>query len=351
MIVFVVGNDVQNENATAVATFLEGEPHRFLSLWTLEVSEDAPPSLGHTPPIAPRAVMVLARFPFASTDVVVLPQDNGMLQRAVAGAARRRGARLVLLPDGVITAARMHSLGGVRRWALDRVDEVALRAGLVVGDPGVMGSTVPDLTLLWGRRWADYLNGGRAVVPTAIVGCPRMDSLAGVPPPPDEPRVLICSQPLLVAPSWATCSAPQWYARLEELFGTSDGDPRMRLRLHPREFQDDRVPEVLKSVASRRSMREDIADATLMAAPFSTALLEAAACGRSVVMLPFDAQFAERSKEFAFLAPDWVPAVSWRAMDADSLLDCENVAEQMANDYLANVGGASQAAAEAIRSL
>lgn len=351
MIVFVVGNEVQAENATAVATFLEEGTHRFLSLWTLQVTEGVPPSPGHTPPIVPRAVLKSARFPFTSNDVVVLPQDNGVLQRAVAGAARRRGARLVLLPDGVITTARMHSLGGLRRWALDRIDKIALRTGLVAGDPGVMGSTVPDLALLWGRRWADYLNGGRSIGPTAVVGCPRMDGLATVPPPPLEPTVLICSQPIHVAPSWATGVAREWYARLEELFERDGGDPRMRLRLHPREFQDDRVPRTLKVAASRRSMREDIAGVTHMAAPFSTALLEAAACGRSVVMLPFDAQFAARSKEFAFLAPDWVPAVPWRAMDADTLLACENVAEQMANDYLVNIGGASRAAAEAIRSL
>ncbi|MEJ2887906.1 hypothetical protein [Actinomycetospora aeridis] len=348
MIILVVGNDVQRENACAVAPFLAPDPHRFLDLWTLRLTDDAPDFPGHTPPIRPATVAALTRLPVTAADTVVLPQDNGVLQRTVAATARRRGARVVLLPDGVIASARVASDTGPKRWALDRVDAVARAAGVVTGRPGVMGGTRPDLALLWGEKWADHLDGGRGAGPTAVVGCPRMDALATVPPPPDAPRVLVCSQPLLVAPSWALDVAPRWYRRLEEIFDRPD--PRLRLRLHPREFQDDRVPAALKEIASRGAMRDDIAGATLMAAPFSTSLLEAAACGRTVVMLPHDDRFAARAKEFAFLAPDWVPAVRWSEISADRLLDCDDVAKRMTDDYLVNVGTASRAAADHLRS-
>lgn len=349
MIILVVGNGVQAENAAAVARFLDPGSYRYLSLWTREVTADHPRFPSHTPPLRLRVVYALSRTRFAHDDLVVVPQDNGVLQRAVVAAARRSGAGVALLPDGVITRTRMHSQGGAHRRALDQLDMIGRGAGLVAGHPGVMGSTLPDLTLLWGLRWAEYLNRGGARGPTTAVGCPRMDALVDVPSAPDRSSVLICSQPLHVAPSWAVDAAPRWYARLTELFAQGSTDPRVRLRLHPREMQDDRVPTSLKAIASHNSMRADIAAADVVAAPFSTALLEAAACGRSVVTLPYDERFAERSQEFAFLAPAWVPAVRWQEVDADSLLGCENVSRRMTEDCLVNVGTASEVAAAVLR--
>lgn len=346
MIVFVVGNAVQERNARAVAAHLDDVVH--LDLWTLRTSAAPPDSWpGHTPPVSVGAVRAASGLPFTAADVVVLPQDTGVLQRAVAAAARRGRARVVLLPDGVITSARIHSHAGLRRWALDQVDRAGRSCGLVAGLPGAWAGTDPDLALLWGDGWTGWLTGRPER--TTVVGCPRMDVLADVAPPPEEPQVLVCSQPLHVAPAWAVADAPRWYACLERLFATPR--PGLRLRLHPRELQDEVVPAALKQVTSRRPMTADLAAASVVAAPFSTVLLEAAGCGRGVVSLVADEAFAARTREFAFLSPPWVPTLAWGDVAWERIVACENVAAKLTADYLVGIGAAAEAAAGAIRDL
>ena len=68
----------------------------------------------------------------AAHPVLVIGQDEGMIERVAVTAARKGGARLAIMPDGVRTTARVLKAGPVSR-AIDAADRTLVVAGILSG--------------------------------------------------------------------------------------------------------------------------------------------------------------------------------------------------------------------------
>lgn len=291
--------------------------------------------------------------------VLVIGQDEGTIERVAVTAARKAGARVAILPDGIRTTLRPAGHKGRRSvsLAIDAADRTLVAAGILTGRRGDFGSSAPRAIFSWGPGWEAPLQG-RA--PGALIfncGCPRADALAAIPPRPDRGNTLICSQPLTLpqtaAPTDATAAWYEWLAEMVRL-----DDPRVRVRLHPGErsprYQLSPALEPLREEPAR-SLPEDLAWADVVLSPYSSVLVEACGAGRvpiSAGSIPIWGTHADN----AFLADPRVPSIDFRTSPSlDAVLDVAAAAEfyvdALRDDYISNVGDAARLTADAIVSL
>jgi len=292
VILFVVGSGTQWEDALRIAACIDDSTCRVLDLQTLDVAP--PPAPGtpyegtHWPKQGLRTIaslLVMLRRMLADVAVVVLGQDAGRLQRIVVQTARRRGARIVVVPDGAMFDGAPPVLPPRER----REEAVMGRLGIIAGRPLEFGSTSPDVWCAWGAGWVPMLQRFSPRGKVVVTGSPRAADLAGLPPRSGgAQRVLLCSQPTWVHPfPPSTTAGPTWYRWLEQVVQSAP-EGAVTVRFHPRErdiIGELGLGSALREAARapRSSLAADLASHDAVVAPFSTVLLEAAGAGRRVL--------------------------------------------------------------------
>lgn len=346
-LVFVVGNNTQFEAVAAVLPHLPERDVRVLNLWSMRSTDDdvlEPFFPGHTPPLTlSRAFFVLRSVNFSPGDIVVIPQDVGLLERLVAKRVKRDRAILVLMPDGIVGAGA-RSNGGRTRTAIRIALNGLLRLlGLVDGVPGRMGSSGPAVIFSWGPGW------NTAFVRSAStrflsVGSPRMDKYRPTTTSSARRRLLVCSQPMHV-PTWSAPYADCWYSFLATLSSQANDDLEIAIRLHPAERNDSRVPVSLRANDSGEDLVSQIEWADCVAAPFSTVLIDALAAQKFFFVLAADDQFARSVADIPLFSDQRVPISFWNLESVKTAMRRSSSQEELRMDYLANAGHAAQAAA------
>lgn len=351
-IIFVVGNDVQLQNAQSVCHFLDPSDYQFFNLWTVRL-EDTPTGFSaHTAGVnATRLQGVVRHFRDSAGDVVVLPQDVGLLQRIIVRRAKKAGASTVLMPDGVVSAGGVPNGSFLRRAVRVSLNQVLRAIGLVEGRAGDMGSSRPTKIFTWGHGWEKAFDSmpGTDVIP---MGCPRMDDLNVVrkSTPRDERRILICSQPLSI-PSWSRPYAARWYSFLERAMTQELPGAKVRVRLHPAERRDALVPSTIMEAQEWGPLRQDIEWSTIVMAPFSTVLVEALAAHRPIVALSPSAEFSKHAKKYPFFEDARVEERSWNLKSLDpSPLEYSDLGG-LRNDFIAFAGSSGERIAAALKQM
>lgn len=348
-IVFVVSNNVQVENALSVVRHLSVDRYVFFNLLTAELTRNAPTFKSRNVPFSARLIARLifpARLP--KNGIVLLAQDLGLLWRIISRTARRLGNTIVLMPDGILSTEAVVSRSSRKfslAWALNK-----LLSSFRLAYPGGvrMGASNPDLLLRWGKEWAPCF----ALSSTSTVldaGCPRTDSLSGIAPVPRASHLLICSQPLHI-PAWSRAHVLEWYEFLETALPTLSGIADVKLRLHPAEPKSQIPATVLKYAEPlQTSLQSDIEWASVVASPFSTALLEAAVAGRSVIVLARDRLMRDVITTFPFFQH---PDMKWSDWSVDGLLGALRHARPLEDlsGYLAVRGRSGQVVADILAS-
>jgi hypothetical protein len=367
-VVFMVVSNEQLQAARAVATHLTARatvvnPYTCIAMPLDELTGVERP-VGFIP--SPRAIrdaratvrraLAMAGGP---TPVLVAGQDEGTMERVAITAARRAGARIAIMPDGVratipVVRYKAKSLS----WKAIRVaDRALVAAGILVGKRGDFGSSAPDAILGWGPGWEQPLQGRAPAALITKCGNPRADGFTEMPPRPHAGRLLLCSQPLALP---ATAAPPRevaaWYAWLEAMDGL--GDPRVRVRLHPGERSPRYdLPAGLHHLRDEtpNTLMEDLAWADVVVSPYSSVLVEAVGASR----VPISAGATQIWGVYAanaFLDDPRVPSVDFRGqVGVDELLavaaETEPQVDALRDDYLANIGDAARQTAEAIAAL
>ena len=366
-VMFMVVSDEQLEAARAVSGHLPSPP-TVVNPYTgvaqpLDQMESVQRPVGFV--ITPRAIhnarttlrraMEMSGSPHP---VLVVGQDVGTIERVGIASARKGGARLAIMPDGVFSSARLTpAMPRPMALAIDAADRTLVAAGILAGRRSDFGSSEPDMILSWGPGWEGPMHRR---VPGALIantGSPRSDSFAALPARPETGNLLVCSQPLSLTQSAAPArEVAAWYDWLTTMARVED--PRVRVRLHPGERAPRyRLPDGLQRLLAepQRPLAEDLAWADVVLAPYSSVLVEAVGASR----VPISAGSTEIWGDFAanaFLQDPRVPSVNFRTSpDLDALLDVAAAAapevDALRDDYLAHVGDASRLTADAIMGL
>ncbi len=244
-VVFMVVSNEQLEAARTVAAHLPTRatvvnPYTCTAIPLDELSSVERP-LGFIPtPRAIRNARITVRRALAlaggPSPVLVIGQDEGTMERVALTAARKAGARVAIMPDGVrATVPVVRHKAKKLSWKVIRLaDRTLVAAGILSGRRGDFGSSAPDAILGWGPGWEQPLQGRAPAALITNCGNPRADVFTEMPPRPHAGRILLCSQPLSLP---ATAAPPRevaaWYAWLEAMDAL--GDPSVRVRLHPGE--------------------------------------------------------------------------------------------------------------------
>lgn len=309
--------------------------------------------------LTPAAIMAARRtvrrglaMSAASGSVLVIGQDEGFIERVAVAAARRAGAAVVLMPDGV---GRPQGVEGTQRsWARDGAHRALAACGIVSGRRGQYGSSDPDLILSWGPGWETAVRGRSPHARILVCGSPTSDALAEIAAPPGEGHLLICSQTLIGPPPVPPDSASAaWYAWLIDMARADH--PHARIRLHPGEVSPlYPLPAELAALRDRprRPLVEDLAWADVVLSPYSSTLVEAVGAGR-VAMSAAPPAYWGAVAQNAFLQDARLPSADFRdAPPAEELLRRAAAAAHdvrgLRETYLSNVGTASERAASAI---
>ena len=294
-----------------------------------------------------------------SSPVLVIGQDEGTMERVAVVAARKAGARVAIMPDGVrATVPVVRYKAKKLSWKVIRLaDRTLVAAGILAGRRGDFGSSAPDAILGWGPGWEQPLQGRAPGALITNCGSPRADGFTEMPPRPDAGRILMCSQPLSLP---ATAAPPRevaaWYSWLEAMDGL--GDPRVRVRLHPGERSERYdLPAGLHHLRDEapRTLAEDLAWADVVLSPYSSVLVEAVGASR----VPISAGSTHIWGVYAanaFLEDPRVPSVDFRSSpDVGDLLavaaETAPFVDALRDDYLANIGHAARLTADAIVAL
>jgi hypothetical protein len=349
-IIFAVGNRVQQENAIAVAEFISEVPVFYLNLWTGTLHNEAPDFDGHSPSVTLGRIGKLAlRSPISSQDVTVIPQDVGLLQRALARRAKRTGSLVALMPDGV-AAAGANVNGSKGRLLLRSIVDASMRfIRLVDGRAGSMGSSNPHLILSWGTGW-DAAFSLATKSEFRHMGCPRMDPYTRIPSPQGPVNLLVCSQPLGI-PTWSRPYAAEWYSFLESLLEQGIANCNLRVRLHPAEKNDPSVPASLRESNLEHSLATDLRWASQVASPFSTVLVEALAAGRPFFALSRDEEFRAHASRTPFFADTRIRVSGWTSRDIENTLHKVTDSTALKSDYLCHVGDSARMTANLLVNL
>jgi hypothetical protein len=355
---FLVGAGPQLHSARRVSAYLE-RPAALLDLWSATVvGLDAGDGAGHVAPVTVgrlRAVAAAVKSWAAANPggILVAPQDVGLVYRRAIAVGRRSGLTIALLPDGVVSDGKVTQrslLGGV----VPAADAVLRSAGLFAGVHGEMAASKPDLVLSWGPGW-DGVYTARGAGRIADVGNPRADGLDALPAPEGD-KLLVCSQPTWHAAIGGDPVAAIWYGFLERLVsGAPQGS--VQVRLHP--WERDRLAELPVGSATRAVLTEgttfyqDLGWSSSVVSWGSTTMIEAAGARRPIVSVSPNEAAAELVRGYPFMRdprmvmvrPDDLP--DWPSVLA--LLDKARAQQDgYADDFLVNVGSASQAAATAL---
>ncbi len=366
-VVFLVTSTEQLQAARAVAEHLPGaatllDPYHALVAPLADVERiERPVGVFPTPGRLAgtrRTTRQALAAPAGARPILVVGQDEGTLERVAVTTAKRLGAAVVILPDGVRTTLRFEPLNArtPASRAFDVADRLLVAARVLSGRRTDFGSTRPDAILGWGPGWQRSLQGRAPGARIVSCGSPRSDALAGIPPRTGVERVLICSQPLLLPPTEApVAESLAWYDWLARIAGVSD--PRARVRLHPSERSPRyALPAELETLARSpaAALRDDLAWADVVVAPYSSILVEAVAAGRIPVSAGGTAIWG-RFAANAFLEDPRVARTDFRAdPDVGALLAAGAAAAptvaSLRDDYMAHVGDSARRAAEAIAS-
>lgn len=364
---FVVTTEEQLHTARVVASHLPAafviDPHSGRAeMLNQDTMVTRPVKVRVTPKSLVRARQAVGRaFALAPTlaPVLVIGQDLGYLERATVAAAQARGARVILMPDGIIASKRVDGGGnrGLEAVARDAIDWILRSVGLLAGRREAFGSSEPSLVLSWGPGWDSTWRTRCPHAEILNTGSPRADTYASMTQRPAVGNVLVCSQPLLLPHHHEVKpQAEIWYQWLIELFKA--GHPRLRIRLHPSERSIRYpLPLELASLGSAPAVPflDDLRWADIVVAPFSSVLVEAAGTGR----IPMTAGGAEEWGAFAdnaFLADPRVASVDFQSRPTpSSIVEQANgltaLTESLGSEFLANPGSAAAAAAHAIRTV
>ncbi|HEX2508064.1 MAG TPA: hypothetical protein VHK23_07060 [Miltoncostaeaceae bacterium] len=366
-VIFMVVSEEQLEAARAVAGHLPSpptvvNPYTGVAAPLAEMTDVRRPVGAFPTPRAIGAARATLRRSLelagAPHPVLVAGQDVGTIERVAIASARRAGARVAIMPDGVFASER---LGAGRRpleRAISAADRALVAAGVLAGRRSDFGSTAPDMILSWGPGWEAPLQRRAPAARIVNCGSPRSDAFARLPPRPGEGRVLLCSQPLFLGQAVAPPSRETvaWYDWLTAMARVDD--PRVRVRLHPGERAPAYpLPGGLRHLLGEphRPLAEDLAWADVVLAPFSSVLVEAAGASRIPISAGSTAVWGDFAAN-AFLQDPRVPSVDFRA--SPGLDDLLAVAAETApgidalrDDYLANAGDAARRNADAIAAL
>ena len=365
-IFFLVATEEQLQTARSVAAHLPAsfviDPYTGRAeLLDSHTTVTRPVKFRVTPQAIIRARLVVGRafaLAPASSSVLVIGQDIGYVERAAVAAAQARGARLILMPDGIVASKRVDGAGhrGLGAAARNAIDRRLRTVRLLAGRRDEFGASGPCLVLSWGPGWESTWRTRCPGAEILSTGSPRADGYTTITQRPAVGNVLVCSQPLLLPPQLRTVKpqAESWYRWLTELYEA--GYPQLRIRLHPSE-RSDRYPLPSELISLRSGpatpLLDDLRWADVVVAPFSSVLVEAMAAGR----VPIAAGGTEVWGAFAdnaFLADPRVPTIDFRLRPTqNSLIErAENAAaltESLRDEFLANLGSAATAAAQAIR--
>jgi len=310
----------------------------------------------HNARITVRRALMMAGGP---SPVLVVGQDEGTMERVAITAARKAGARVAIMPDGVRATVPVvqHKAATLTSSAIRVADRTLVAAGILSGRRGDFGSSAPDAILGWGRGWEKPLQGRAPAALITNCGSPRADAFVDMPPRPDAGRILMCSQPLSLP---ATAAPPRevaaWYSWLTAMAGLDD--PRVRVRLHPGERSPRYdLPPGLRHLRAEapRTLAEDLAWADVVLSPYSSVLVEAVGASR----VPISAGSTHIWGVYAanaFLEDPRVPSVDFRSSpDVDDLLavaaETAPFVDGLRDDFLANIGDAARLTAGAIVAL
>ena len=285
-------------------------------------------------------------------DVLVTAHDIGLPERAAIAFARRKGAAIALLPDGIPFDGIY--LDGTIQGSRALLDQMLVRVGLVAGRRGLWASTNPDLILSWGDGWGSTWSRLSPTSEVQVVGSPRHDPPPPTPPLPATPRVLLCSQPL-AAVGLDPDTLARWYAWLESLLHDGEGEILVRLRLHPAEVQAQSAPESLLRLSSVGTVEDDIGWASIVLAPFSTILLEAATAKRVIMSVSPGPQPPGIASN-AFISDPRVPRIrDLSNLNLQTIVDIAETAaasqSALGSDFFDVASGAAARAAEALARL
>jgi hypothetical protein len=364
-VIFMVVSAEQLEAARAVADHLPTSPAvvnpytRFAAPLDEMTGVRRPVGLFPTPRAIGAARATLRRsleLVGAAHPVLVAGQDVGTIERVAIASARKAGARVAIMPDGVFAS---ENLGGTGRRPVERAiaaaDRTLVAAGVLTGRRSDFGSTAPDMILSWGPGWEAPLQRRAPAARVVNCGSPRSDAFARLPPRPGEGRVLLCSQPLFLGqavapPARATAAWYDWVTTMSLV-----GDPRLRVRLHPGERASVyQLPMGLRHLLGepQRPLIDDLAWADVVLAPFSSILVEAAGASRIPISAGSTAVWSDFAAN-AFLEDPRVPSLDFRASPGldDILAVADEAAPQvdaLRDDYLANIGDAARRNADAL---
>jgi len=81
----------------------------------------------------------------AAHPVLVVGQDVGTIERVAIASARKAGARVAIMPDGVFASSRLRGAGSRRplERAIAVADRTLVAAGILTGRRSDFGSTAP----------------------------------------------------------------------------------------------------------------------------------------------------------------------------------------------------------------
>lgn len=350
-VVFVVGNAIQADNAVIVAEHLRDQEFSYFDLWQCKVVAHPSSFDEHSPAVNLRRMLSIMRFgQLRPGDVVVIPQDVGLLQRLLASRARLLGCAIVLMPDGIVARGPVLNGRAVRQLVRNTVYRCLNVLGLIEGVPGAMGGSNPDYILSWGPGWDAAFTRGKD---TKIIhlGCPRMDRYDGMSHQElDRINVLVCSQPLRI-PAHTRAYAKDWYAFLESLRTLDRSDVNIRIRLHPAEVKSLTVPNALRDEHVGRSLASDLNWASLVASPFSTVLVEALASSRAFVAIAPDNKFSRAARAYPIFSDVETPTSVW---EIDAILSAGLKTPGLArlkDAYLSNLGRSAKLTASFLKDL
>lgn len=278
--------------------------------------------------------------------IVVLGQDVGVLERAVAAGVRAGGGSLALMPDGVVSRSTI--IETVRAKSIKSLaDRAAVAVNGLAGVRGRFGGTIPDLVLSWGRGWAGvWRDAGVPDAAVAVTGCARFDAPV---PAAIGNNLLVCSQPLWLPSYGPRAAATEWYGFLASDALAVD---EVRIRLHPWERDETArtgLPAHVLERVSDRPLAEDLAWAGVVAGPPTTVLLEAVASGRPAVLLSSHASVSAVSRTIPCFSDGRIPLLGTRGAAVDEILAAAESArgelDGLAGDYLGPLGSAAAACA------
>lgn len=354
-VLFVLGSGVQLNSARRIAAHLK-RPYAALDVWQGKVvALDEVELGGHLAPVTVarmRAVGAAAKRWARRTPggLVVTPQDVGLVYRRAVAAARRGGAAIALLPDGVVSGGKFTKRGG---GVVPMVDALLRGSGYVAGRLGEWAASKPDLVLSCGPGWDDIYRA-RGVGRIVDVGNPRTDDLVTL-SKPRPGNILLCSQIMDHEYLGGRAAQDAWYAFIERMAQTA---PAGVFRVSMAPAERDRLDDVpigpkTRELLTSGTLTESLGWAGAVVSWTSTTMLEAAGAGRAIVSVAVnEAAAAEPHGYFLRDDPRGVAVLADELPDFAALKAAAEKAQQqqqgVAKDYLVNVGTAAKATADAL---